>query len=71
MKKIVDDIFGEHGAFWQNLTGPFWNTVNAYGPESDPLKPTVSSEPQKEAEKPLTQLPEPMPLPQLPSFCKP
>ncbi|VDN41809.1 unnamed protein product [Gongylonema pulchrum] len=74
MKRIIDDMFGDHGSFWQNLSGPFWKTVKAYGPDSEPTKPATSpKEPEKpeKPEKPLPKLPETMPLPEPPSFCKP
>lgn len=72
MKKMVTDIFGDHGAFWRHLRGPFWEAVNAYGPNSNAMNPVlVPVEQRLQQRKKVLQLPDLMPFPDAPSFCKP
>ncbi|VDK71777.1 unnamed protein product [Litomosoides sigmodontis] len=67
MQKMVDNMFGEHGAFWRHLHGPFWEAVNAYGPDSDLMIDPLGE--RKQQKKIVLKLPELPPYPEAPSFC--
>uniref|UniRef100_A0A0R3S6L2 Complex I-B17 n=1 Tax=Elaeophora elaphi TaxID=1147741 RepID=A0A0R3S6L2_9BILA len=70
MKKMVNDMFGERGAFWQHLYGPFWEVVNAYGTDSNLMNPILIPLQQRKYQKEVAlQLPEIPPYPDPPSFC--
>ncbi|KAL3998102.1 Pepsin inhibitor-3-like repeated domain family protein [Acanthocheilonema viteae] len=70
MKKMINDMFGDHGAFWRHLHGSFWEAVNAYGPDSDLMNPAlVPIEQRKQQKKAILNLPELLPYPDPPSFC--
>ncbi|VDM10932.1 unnamed protein product [Wuchereria bancrofti] len=73
MKKAVEEMFSDHGAFWRNLNGPFWETLHAYRPDGDLMNPAVVPMDQRDNEqqkKLLPEFPNLMPYPEVPSFCE-
>ncbi|CAG9530874.1 unnamed protein product [Cercopithifilaria johnstoni] len=62
-------MFGDHGSFWRHLQGPFWEAVNAYGPDSDEMNPILMPLKQEQRKKVVLHIPKILPYPDAPSFC--